>query len=79
MSVVDAFDFFATNIAQVAPAQILEIQAPPAMAERVELLTAKKKEGIINEEETVELERYLALDLIINLAKAKAIKFLAAA
>ncbi len=79
MSVVEAFDFFAASIAELNPSQVIKLKAPPSMAERMEVLVSKKKEGTINSEETIELDRYLALDLIISLAKARAIKLLAAA
>ena len=49
------------------------------MAVKVEELIAKKKAEVISEEENIELERYLALDLIISLAKARAAKLLSAA
>ena len=48
------------------------------MAQRVEELVNKKKEEVISAEELVELERYLSLDLFINLAKARAKRLLAA-
>ena len=79
MSVVDAFDFFAKSIAEISPKQILNLKAPQQMAVKVEELIAKKKAEVISEEENIELERYLALDLIISLAKARAAKLLSAA
>ncbi len=42
------------------------------MSERVDVLVSKKKERAITVEETLELERFLALDLFISLAKARA-------
>jgi len=77
MSVVEAFDFFAASIAELNPSQVVKLKAPASMAERMEILVAKKKAGTINNEESIELDRYLALDLIISLAKARAIKLLA--
>jgi len=47
------------------------------MALRVEELVQKKKEGSLSFEESIELERYLALDLLISLAKARALTMLA--
>jgi len=79
MSVVEAFDFFAASIAELNPSQVVKFKAPASMAERMEILVSKKKEGTIESEESIELDRYLALDLIISLAKARAIKLLAAA
>lgn len=60
------------------PAKIVALKAPKTMAKRVEILVDKKKEGQISLEETSELERYLALDMLINLAKARAHRLLAA-
>jgi len=48
------------------------------MSERVEELVNKKKNDQITPAEAIELERYLALDLLITLAKARAKKMLAA-
>ncbi len=60
------------------PAKIVALKAPKMMSKRVEVLVDKKKDGLISLEETSELERYLALDLLINLAKARAHRLLAA-
>ncbi len=79
MSVVETFELIAHNIAEINPAMVAQLKAPDAMSERVSELLKKKKSERITTEETMELDRYLALDLIINLTKAKAIKLLAAA
>ena len=42
------------------------------MQERVNELVIKKKNAKITSEEVIELERYLSLDLLINLAKVRA-------
>jgi hypothetical protein len=42
------------------------------MTARVGELVNKKKENLISVEENVELERFLALDIFIGLAKARA-------
>lgn len=60
------------------PAKIVALKAPKIMSKRVEVLVAKKKEGQLSQEEANELERYLALDMLINLAKARAHRLLAA-
>lgn len=72
MTVTEAFGDVADILARLNPAQILKLHAPPAMSERVEELVDKKKEGNITWEESTELERYLALDLLIGLAKVRA-------
>ncbi len=79
MSVVEAFEVFAASIAELNPSQVATLKAPENMVGRVEELIAIKKNGSITSEQMTELERYLALDLIISLAKVKAIKLLAAA
>ncbi len=78
MTVVEAFGDIAGILARMDPVRILELHAPAEMAESVELLVNKKKEGTITPEETIELERYLSLDLLINLAKVRAKGLLAA-
>lgn len=72
MTVSEAFGDVAEILARLNPAQVLKLHAPSAMAERVEELVDKKKEGEISWEESIELERYLALDLLIGLAKVRA-------
>ena len=78
MTVTEVFDDVAGVLAQIDPAKIVALNAPNMMAKRVEVLVDKKKNGQISLEETVELERYLALDMLINLAKARAHRLLAA-
>ena len=78
MSVAEAFGDFAEVLAAMAPEKITELRAPATMSERVEELVNKKKADQLTEEEGIELERYLSLDLLITLAKARAKKMLAA-
>ncbi len=78
MTVKEAFDDVAEVLANMNPAKILEMRAPDNMSERVEELVEKKKNGTLAIEEATELERYLALDLLIGLAKARARRLLAA-
>lgn len=72
MSVSEAFGDVASLIAQMNPEKIVKLKASKVMSERVENLVLRKKEGIITFEESSELERFLALDLFIGLAKARA-------
>lgn len=72
MSVTEAFGDVAASLAQMAPDKISTLKASPQMSEWVEALIARKKDGIITGEEEMELERFLALDLFISLAKARA-------
>ncbi len=78
MSVVEAFGNVADILAEMAPSKIVEMQSSKAMSKRVEDLASKKRAGTITNEEAIELERYLALDLLITLAKARAKRILAA-
>jgi len=78
MTLTEAFGSVADAIAHLDPDKLLEIKAAPELSARVEKLTWKKKDGIITEAEALELERFLALDMLINMAKARARKLLAA-
>jgi hypothetical protein len=72
MLISEVFEDIANTIAQLNPAQIVQLKAPSVMSERVASLVEKKKEGNISIDENAELERFLALDLFISLTKAKA-------
>lgn len=78
MTVAEIFDDVAAALAKMDPVRILELNPSENMAQRVEELVHNKKEGTLTEEEAVELEHYLALDLLINLTKARARRLLAA-
>lgn len=78
MSVVEAFDDIAGLLAGMDPQKIAQLRPSRKMAERVEELVYKKKDGEITAEESIELERYLSLDLLINLAQTRARRLLAA-
>lgn len=78
MSVIQAFDDIAEILAQLDPAKVVQLKADPAVSERVEVLVQKKKNAEISQEEILELERFLALDLLISLAKARAQRLLRA-
>lgn len=72
MSVAEAFGDIADVIAKIAPSKIVELRPSTSMQVRVNELIQKKKKAKITTEEAVELERYLSLDLLITLAKARA-------
>jgi hypothetical protein len=72
MQIVELFGDLAQTLAQMNPAQVAEMKAPASMAQEVNDLIAKKKEGSISLEETATLERLLALDMFVSLMKAKA-------
>jgi hypothetical protein len=79
MTVAEAFGDVADLLATMAPAKILEMRPSKELVERVEALIRKKKDAEISWEESLELERYLALDMLINLAQARARRLVAAA
>jgi hypothetical protein len=72
MTMTEAFGSVADVLAALAPEKIVGLKAPTPMSKRVNALIHLKKEGRISTEETLELERFLALNLFISLAKARA-------
>lgn len=78
MTLIEAFGDVAEVLAKMNPSMVADLKAPAEINERISTLILKKKEGSINEDEAVELERFLALDMLINLAKARAKTLLAA-
>lgn len=72
MSVSEAFGEVADLIAQMAPEKVMALKASSQLSGRVEVLVERKKDDQITAEEAAELERLLALDLFIGLAKARA-------
>jgi hypothetical protein len=76
MVISEVFGDIATSIAQLNPQQVVNLKAPSNISERVSELVFKKKENKISVEESIELERFLALDLFISLTKARARKLL---
>lgn len=79
MTVTEAFGDVADIIARMDPSKIVGLKASKSMSDRVEYLVNKKKDNLITFEESNELERHLALDLFISLAKARAYALLNAA
>ena len=69
---VSAQDQLAAFLAESIPEKILTFKFAPGIQKRIELLVEKKKEGSISTEEKHELEVYLAYDLLVGLAKARA-------
>ena len=72
MTVSEAFGDIADIIAHLSPEKIIGLKASGKMSERVEHLTNLKKDGSITFEQANELERFLTLNMFINLAKARA-------
>jgi len=67
-----AYEEVAAFLAAINPEKLLELRPSPAVQERVEELIYKKKEGALSSEEQFELDRYLALEHLIALTKARA-------
>ncbi len=72
MTVNQAFGDIAEVLAGLAPERVVEIKASADISQRVEVLVNRKKDGMITYDETLELERFLALNMLISLAKARA-------
>lgn len=73
------YEEVAEFIASLDPAKLLELRPSPAVQERVEELIEKKKDSDLTPDEQYELDRYLALEHLIALAKVRARLRLAAA
>ncbi len=73
---VSAQDQIAAMIAEAMPEKILAFKFIPAIQDRILQLVNLKKEGNLSTSEKDELDRYLAYDLLIGLAKARAVQYL---
>jgi len=63
---------------QPTPEQVLALRPSPELQARVSELLGRNKEGELSRQEETELERYLTLEHLVRLAKARAHKQLAA-
>ena len=71
---ISAQDQIAAFIAEAMPEQILSFKYSSALQIRIVELVERKKNQIISSSEAEELEKYLTYDLLIGLAKARAVK-----
>lgn len=69
---LSAQDQIAALMADAMPDKILAFKFAPTTQERIITLVNRKKDGILSASEKEELEKYLAYDLLIGLAKARA-------
>jgi hypothetical protein len=69
-----AFDEVADFIAELNPAKLIALKPSAKVQERLDNLLSKNKEEGLNDDEKLELERYLTLEHLISLAKARARK-----
>jgi hypothetical protein len=74
-----AYEEVAHFIAELDPTKLLTLKPSAAVQERVETLIYKKKEEGLTIEEQYEIDRYLALEHLVSLAKIHARKYLKAA
>jgi hypothetical protein len=73
---VSAQDQIAALIAESMPEKILSFKFDVSTQKRIADLVYRKKDGVISIEEKEELEKYLAYDLLIGLAKARAMQYI---
>jgi hypothetical protein len=74
-----AYEEVADFIAELNPKKLLTLKPSATVQERVETLLFKKKETVLTSDEQYELDRYMALEHLIALAKIHARKQLKAA
>lgn len=72
MSSTSAYHEVAILLAQLDPAKIIAFQSSKSCTKRLSLLLKKNRDGLLTPEENYELDRLLALDDLIALAKAYA-------
>ena len=67
-----AYEEVAEFLATLDPKRLLELRPSDVVQSRVEILIDKKKSNILTSDEKYELERYMALEHLIALAKVRA-------
>ena len=67
-----AYEEVAEFIATLDPKRLLELKPSDIVQSRVEVLMDKKKDNNLTSEEQYELDRYMALEHLIALAKVRA-------
>lgn len=66
------FEELAELLASMDPLKVLAFHTSPAAQKRLERLLAKNKEGALTADETDELERFMTVEHIVRVAKARA-------
>jgi hypothetical protein len=69
---IPAYDEVASMLANLHPSKIIELKPSESSIQRLSLLLEKNRDGHLTANETYELDRMLALDRLIALAKAHA-------
>ena len=72
MTAIPAYDEVAVLLAKLDPTKIIALQPSESSSKRLSLLLEKNRDGLLTSEENYELDRLLALDHLISLAKAYA-------
>lgn len=68
------YDELAYFLASLSPRRVLAYKASPKAQARVNSLMEKTKIGSLTAEENAEMERYMTVEHIVRLAKAKALQ-----
>jgi hypothetical protein len=68
------YDELAYFLASLSPKKVLAFKISAKAQERVSFLIAKNKETGLSTAENAEMERFMVLDHIVQLAKAKALQ-----
>ena len=68
----NVFDELADLLASMDPAKVLAFRTSNLAQKRLEQLLAKNKESQLTEDETLELERFMTVEHIVRVAKARA-------
>lgn len=71
---LSVFDELAYFLASLSPKKVLVYKVSPKAQERVSFLIDKNKKSGLSAVENAEMERYMIVEHIIQLAKAKAIQ-----
>lgn len=75
---INIYDELAELLANMDPKKVIQFHASKKAQKRLEQLLEKNKEGALNEDEKIEIERFMAVEHIVRLAKARAYQRLAA-
>lgn len=68
------YDELAQFLASLSPRRVLAYKASPKAQSRVNVLLEKNKSSGLTADENAEMERYMTVEHIVRLAKAKALQ-----
>jgi hypothetical protein len=68
------YDELAMFLASLSPRKVLAYKASPKAQERVNTLLEKNKNAGLTNDENAEMERFMTVEHIVRLAKAKAMQ-----